>query len=367
MPENTALITDLNGVIKDIISLQEAGDDVQNVSGILCPGFVNTHCHLELSHLKNKIPEGGGLTSFVLDVVSNRGTDLKQMQEAMEEAELEMISSGVVAVGDICNTSHSLYIKKKSRLYYHNFIETMGFPENVASQRFDVAMELYHAFREITPRVSIVPHASYSVSQALMLKISQFSANRLISIHSQESEEENAFIKDKSGPLLALYEKLGIDIAFFQPTGKRSLDYILPHLQTDLQHLLVHNVITNQNDINALRKHFGEELTSVYCCLCPNANQYISGVLPDVSLLLQNRMNIVLGTDSLASNHQLSIFSELQTLRKNFSGIELTEMLRWATINGAKALQIEDRFGSFEKGKQPGVLQIDGETIKVLA
>ncbi len=360
------LITDSGGTVADVVPMLDAGDDVQQVSGMLCPGFINSHCHLELSHLKNKIPEGGGLTEFVINVVGERGSELEQIADAMEKAEQEMINSGIVAVGDICNTTHSLEIKKKSRLYYHNFVETMGFPEPVASQRFDAAMETYHAFREISPNVSIVPHSPYSVSVALMQKIAQFSANRLVTIHSQESEEENAFVKDKSGPLLKLYQKLGIDISFFQPTGKRSLGYIMPHLQKGLQYILVHNVITNQSDLDALSKHFGEQLKAIYCCLCPHANQYISGVLPDVELLVQNSMNIVLGTDSLASNHQLSIFAELQMLQKNFSTIELTEMLRWATINGAKALQIDHRFGSFEKGKQPGVLQINGDMINVL-
>ena len=366
LPENSVLVTDSKGIVVEVIAQLDAGDDVQQVSGMLCPGFINSHCHLELSHLKNKIQEGGGLTEFVMNVVGERGSELEQIADAMENAEQEMINSGIVAVGDICNTTHSLEIKKKSRLYYHNFVETMGFPEPVASQRFDAAMETYHAFREISPNVSIVPHAPYSVSEALMKKIAQFSANKIVSIHSQESDEENVFIKDKSGPLLKLYEKIGIDISFFQPTGKRSLDYIMPHLQKGLQYILVHNVITNQSDLNTLYKYFGDQLNDVYCCLCPNANQYISGRLPDVELLVQNNMNIILGTDSLASNHQLSIFDEVQMLQKNFPSIELTEMLRWATINGAKALQIDHRFGSFEKGKQPGVLQINGDMINVL-
>ena len=366
MPENTALITDKDGVIKDLIYLQDAGDDVMHLSGMLCPGFVNAHCHLELSHLQGAIPKQNGLTDFILHVIKDRAAAEEQMVEAMEKADREMMESGIVAVGDICNTADSLAVKKKSRLYYHNFIETMGLPEQSASARFDAAVELYQRFRKFSTNVSIVPHAPYSVSNLLFKKIFAFSENQILSLHSQESEEENEFIKYKKGPLLELYNNLGIDISFFQPTGKRSINYFLPHLPTDKQLILVHNVITNQSDIDALNQYYGDKADSVFYCLCPNANNYISALLPNVELLTTNRLNLVLGTDSLASNHKLNIFSEIQLLQKNFPKIPLTEMLRWATINGAKALKIDSRFGSFEVGKQPGVLAIEENAVKVL-
>jgi cytosine/adenosine deaminase-related metal-dependent hydrolase len=96
-----------------------------------------------------------------------------------------------------------------------------------------------------------------------------------------------------------------------------------------------------------------------FYCLCPNANLYISNVLPDIHLLMKEQCNIVLGTDSLASNHQLSIAEEIKTIQNNFPGISLETMLQWATINGARALQMDDTLGSFEKGKQPGVLLLE--------
>ena len=77
-------------------------------------------------------------------------------------------------------------------------------------------------------------------------------------------------------------------------------------------------------------------------------------------MLVQQDCNIVLGTDSLASNDQLSILEEMKTLQKNFPDIALTEMLQWATINGARALQMDDQLGSFEKGKKPGIVLVEG-------
>ncbi|HEU0063840.1 MAG TPA: amidohydrolase family protein, partial [Flavisolibacter sp.] len=98
--------------------------------------------------------------------------------------------------------------------------------------------------------------------------------------------------------------------------------------------------------------------------LCPNANLYIENKLPSIDVINSKTDAIVLGTDSLASNWTLSILDEIITIQKNFPGIELKELLKWATSNGAKALQMDKELGSFEKGKKPGVIQIVNNKVK---
>ena len=97
----------------------------------------------------------------------------------------------------------------------------------------------------------------------------------------------------------------------------------------------------------------------LFFCLCPNANLYISGLLPDPDLLLRYNSVIVVGTDSLASNHQLCILEELKTLQRQFPSVATATLLQWATLNGARALQLDGVLGSFEPGKQPGVVLIE--------
>jgi cytosine/adenosine deaminase-related metal-dependent hydrolase len=95
----------------------------------------------------------------------------------------------------------------------------------------------------------------------------------------------------------------------------------------------------------------------LYWVLCPRSNRYISGIEPQsVALLRASKLNICIGTDSLSSNWSLSIVEEL----KQFSGVPLAEKLLWATINGAKALGIDDRFGTIEVGKQSGIVNLIG-------
>ena len=123
---------------------------------------------------------------------------------------------------------------------------------------------------------------------------------------------------------------------------------------------MVHNVHTSEEDI-----FFSQQSaisSRLYWCLCPNANKYISQQLPDIDLLMKNDCKIVLGTDSLASNRQLSILEEIKTIRQYFPNIDMEKMLKWATSNGAKALQMDSLLGSFEKGKKPGVILIENFT-----
>jgi len=81
--------------------------------------------------------------------------------------------------------------------------------------------------------------------------------------------------------------------------------------------------------------------------------------------LRKYRAHITIGTDSLASNHQLSVLAELKTIHQQFPTIPVLELLQWGTINGARALQLETTLGSFEAGKQPGVVVIDNDLTTV--
>ncbi|MBK8494092.1 MAG: hypothetical protein IPL50_03090 [Chitinophagaceae bacterium] len=125
--QQEVLITDAAGVIVDLVCEQEAGDNIEKLNGILCPGFINVHCHLELSHMKGLVPKHTGLVDFVLAVVNERHFEEAEILSAIEIAENEMLQNGIVAVGDICNNTLTIPQKRKGRLRYHNFIEAAGF------------------------------------------------------------------------------------------------------------------------------------------------------------------------------------------------------------------------------------------------
>jgi cytosine/adenosine deaminase-related metal-dependent hydrolase len=308
--------------------------------------------------MKDSIPQKTGLVHFVTQVIKNRHLGEEELAKAMEAAEDEMINTGIVAVGDICNNTLTIPQKIKGRIRYHNFIEASGFAPAVADMRFQRALDIYteYAQKYTDPPYSnsIVPHAPYSVSPELWEKIIQFPGNHLLTIHNQETLAEDEFFLYKKGDFLNLYSTLNIDISFFEASGTSSLQSYLPRFLSNQQVILVHNVHTSQQDLRLLKN--GEAKCRTYFCLCPNANLYITGQLPNLELLMAEAADIVLGTDSLASNQQLSILAEMQTIRRHFPSVPMEKLLGWATLNGAKALQMDNILGSFEAGKQPGVV-----------
>lgn len=359
LPNTAVLITNENGVVQNICNAQEAGDDIKQLHGLLTPGFINCHCHLELSHMKGLIPKDTGLVDFILNILQLRHTSEETILQAINSGESEMKNNGIVAVGDISNNALTLLQKQKGNLQYHNFIEVSGFSPAIASARFNNGMLVYQSFKKHFPNAtSLVPHAPYSVSKQLFQLIDEMATNPISTIHNQETVDENMFFLSGMGNFNKLYQSIGIDIApFHQPTKTTSLQSVVPLMPQPKKIILVHDTFISQADIDFLNRNHLKQ--AFIFCLCVNANQYIENQLPPIDLLIQNNCNIVIGTDSLASNHQLCILSEIKTICQNFPNIQLQDILTWATINGAKALQMDAQLGSFEIGKKPGIVLID--------
>lgn len=358
LEDQSVLIMTEDGIVEEVVSLTEAGDDIEFHNGIISPGFVNCHCHLELSHMKGLIPPKTGLVDFVLRVVKDRHFSDETILEAIARAEDEMLSNGIVAVGDICNNTLTIPQKTKGRIWYHNFIEASGFLPSVSEIRFQKAVDIFKEYAKQyaipVESNSIVPHAPYSVSDELWQKIIFFPGNHLMTMHNQESQEENDWFLNKEGGFKKLYEQMNMDASFFQPSTLSSLQTIFQKFLLNQQLILVHNVHTSEDDIAFVKK----EKRHVYWCVCPNANLYIGGKLPAIDLFIQENCPIVLGTDSLASNQELNILSEMRTIHQHFPSIAIKQLFEWATLNGAKALQMDNILGSFEKGKKPGVILV---------
>ncbi len=360
---NTVLEIDDAHIIRGIHQLGDLDKEkIEYFEGILCPGFINTHGHIELAHFESKIEEGNGLIKFVSAINQLRNTFTPEEKEnAIASAILRMKSNGIVAVGDIVNGTDSLKHWKNADLHLHTFVEALGFTNEFAQTRFEYAQNIYSQFGNqgsknnfYIRKQSIVPHAPYSISPKLFELISKFSKHKIISIHNQELEAENEFYQFKTGPILDFHKQLNIDNSFFEISGKTSLQTYLPFVTHAESLILVHNTYTKQDDLDYLK----EINSSAFLCLCPNANWHIERTLPDIDLFMKYDFPICLGTDSLASNHDLNILSEIQKIQEFFPHIPLGVLLKWATWNGAKALRMDELLGSFEVGKKPGIVHI---------
>jgi aminodeoxyfutalosine deaminase len=366
LADDQVLILNENGVIDNILPANEAGNNIEELDGILVPGFINCHCHLELSHLKNVVPVHTGLINFLTTVIKNRAGDKEDIDGYMASAEKEMFENGIVAVADICNTGQAIEIKRKSTLFWHNLIEVINLhDENLEKQLayFTLVSDQYKTLDLPKTTTSLTPHAPYSVSAATFKVLNNATANSIISIHNQESFAENELFENGGGEFLKLFDALGQSGSPIQISGKTSLKTWLPYFNNGQTILLVHNTFISEEDIVFAKEYSKNNNVELVYCLCPNANLYIENTLPPVNLLLKHNCKIVLGTDSYSSNWQLNIASEIKTLCDHFPHLPIATILKWATANGAEVLNQNVMLGSLQAGKKPGIVLLETDPL----
>jgi cytosine/adenosine deaminase-related metal-dependent hydrolase len=324
---------------------------VEWYNGVLVPGFVNAHCHLELSQLKDKIPAHTQMDGFIGGIFATRGqypyneADVKAADEAM-------FREGVVAVGDVCNTNQSSPVKAQSKICYHNFYEALGLNPAQAENTVNQLQHYIESDRRLNLRASIAPHAIYSVSEALWLALKPLVGGQLSSFHFMESPGEIEMITRHSGKVMALMQKISPDGKPPLPAGKDEEEMIRPFLSAARQLLLVHNCMIDES----IARKLSSWPIPLHFVLCPQSNRYIGNPAPDIDILRRINASICLGTDSLSSNTNLSMCSEMKLAQQQWPHIPFQEILGWVTLNGARALETDTVFGSFEPGKKPGAV-----------
>lgn len=341
-------------------NLREA-HSIEFYNGIIVPGFVNCHCHLELSHMKGLIKSGKGLPDFISQVRSGRGMMAEKTSSSAASADNTMFRNGISLCADICNTDSTFELKKKSRIRYINFVEIFGIDPSRAGKRIEEAIAVAASAAKLQLKYSIVPHSVYSVSRKLFqLILAETKDNDITSVHFMESAGEKELLEKSEGVLMESYIRSGL-LGGEHDFVSSHEDAVLNRITPSGNMILVHNTYVTRSIIRKI-----SERKDLYWCLCPNSNLYIEKKLPPVDLLLEERCEPVIGTDSLASNKSLDIIEELKTLQAAYPELGLEDLVRWATLNGAKALCSDDEFGTIEPGKKPGLLLIEDADIAAM-
>ncbi len=352
--KNGVLAIDEKGIVQGIFestSSELENKHIEKYDGIIIPGFVNAHCHIELSHMKGLVPKSTGLPTFLSTVMTSRDAKKAHITKHMNAADEQMYENGIVVVGDHVNSDVSADIKNESKIHYHTFVEIIGLETELADQKVEAAKTLRLDFDE--KHSSITPHAPYSCSKQLFKKFKKaVTEDNILSIHNQESDEENKLFRYRSGDFLKFFEVIGKDVDILKAQARNSIQSYLPYLPQVNKLMLVHNTFTSLKDLDFVER-MGRD---IYWCFCPKSNLYIEGTVPKVMNFVNDNQKIVLGTDSLASNDSLSILDELKVIHEHFPELDFTQTISWATLNGAELLQVADTFGSFEVGKKPGVV-----------
>jgi cytosine/adenosine deaminase-related metal-dependent hydrolase len=327
---------------------------VEFYNGIIIPGFVNCHSHLEFSHMRGAIASGKGLGNFITKARTTREYDPEQIISSAFSADEEMHREGIGLCADICNTSVTFNIKKKSHVLYINLLEAFGIDPEKADRRMNEIAGVSAEAGKLGLPWFFVPHSVYSVSLSLFRLLKEKTGkNRITTIHFMETEAEKSFLKDHTGPLKKSYDDSGILPERLETPADHTAA-ILQEMTPSGNLLLVHNTFADRKTVAQINKR-----GNTYWCLCPGSNLFIENRVPPVDMLISEGCEIVIGTDSLASNHKLSILSELKILQEHFPSVSLEELIRWATINGARALGEDKKFGKIEPGMKPGLLLLE--------
>lgn len=343
-----------------ILSVGNCADGESVERGALVPGFVNAHCHVELSHLHTKFRKGTGMAGFIDQINELRdwaGRDAKV--ELVQKWMDKMWADGVSAMADISNDDSSFDVKKNHGMYTRTFLEVFGSePEMCEGVMADVT-----ALKKLADEAGIdaapTPHSCYTMSPQLLSRSAAAGLESgYLSYHSQESQEEEDLLRTGSGAMYENRKRSGMSTP--PVTGESSLKYFIDRLSAVKPGpyreniLLVHNVCLSQDDINAAK----DVMENVYWAICPLSNIFIHNALPPIPLMRENGLSIALGTDSLSSNDDLDMVKEMYCIHTSFPEVPMSEILTWASLNGARFLSKEAELGSLKPGKKPGIVRI---------
>ncbi len=337
-----------------IVGLFYSGDNdntAEYYEGVLVPGFVNAHCHLELSYLHNQFEHGKGLLGFLKQMFDKR--NLFSENEIIAQAEYwdkKMQKNGIVGVGDIVNTLHTLEIKTNSPIHYVNFIEVFGLLSNKAESIFQKAKGIRDIFLNHGLPAFLVVHAPYSLSHPLWQSILSAYKNDkksfISSMHFMESSDEINFLNNQNSEMRSFFEKeININHKEILHLINNFEDCFQQLIENARSIILVHNTFWKRE----FEWIFNTFKDKIFFCLCPNANLLIEQQLPAIDFITSYTENICIGTDSLASNFNLSIVDEMNVLLSNFPKLSIESVLKWATSNGARALNLDTKMGYIRK------------------
>jgi aminodeoxyfutalosine deaminase len=336
--------------------------DVASLGNVaILPALVNAHTHLELSYLHGRVPPSTSFNDWVMALMALRRDHPDPTAPAILEAARHAIAraraSGTGLFGDVSNTLVTVPLLRDAGMAAHVFYELIGFshPDPAGRVREARAAADAAAIDAGGVRVSLAPHAPYSVSSALFMAIrSDVDAHpdSVTTVHLGESAAEVELLRQGSGPARVMLERLGVWSNEWQIPGVSPTEYVAALGFLGADSLVVHGVQFTREDL-ARVKTAGSPLVS-----CPRSNSYVGVGAPPLASFYAAGLPVAFGTDSLASVADLNMFAELAEARRIAPTVSARELLRSATLTGAQALRFDDDYGSIAAGKRAALIAV---------
>jgi cytosine/adenosine deaminase-related metal-dependent hydrolase len=315
--------------------------------GVLLPGLVNAHCHLELSHLAGQLPLGGGFVPWVEALVGARARFGDAEVAAAAAAAIAFLERrGTAAVGDVSNTLAHVSALAASRLDAVVFMELLAWDPARAEASLSWAEERARAVAALLRpglEVRLAAHAPHSVSPELMRLLVRRGGPG--AIHLAESMDESRFLLDGTGAWPAFLEARGLGHVAFDPPGVSPVRHVEEQGALHPQLVAAHAVQVDGADRELLARR------GVHVVLCPRSNRNLGVGRADLPALLLSGVRLALGSDSLASVETLDVLDDAVLLHRQFPGVDPATIVRMATAGGAAALGRDD-LGALAPGRR---------------
>ena len=330
------------------------GGAVQDLGNVaVLPGLVNAHTHLELSWMRGQVPPSTSMPAWAESLMALRRTVSHEPPEPIAAAIAEARTAGTSLVGDVTNTFATYDPLLDSQLSAALFRELLGFSTPDPDGAIAAAQQ---QISELIPvawlRPSIVPHAPYSVSPALLRAIVNAATGKPVSIHLGESIQEIEFLRSGTGEWRALLESLGVWNPAWTPPACGPVEYLERHGLVNDRLLAVHGVHFGDDDISRLGAAGATIVT------CPRSNRWTGAGDPPVERFYRSGVRVAIGTDSLASVDDLNLFHEMAEVRRLAPSVPPGRILDSATAAGAQALGFGEELGTLAPGKRADLFSV---------
>jgi len=359
-----AVVVSADGTVVDVGSASDllprhAGAEVVRVRGVVFPGLVNAHTHLELSALRGLVPGGRGFLPWVDALLAIRlDASPEDSDESLEAAVSELHAFGTAAVGEVTNSLAAVPHLARRAIEGSIFHEIFGIAADVVTRTDEMLASQSERTKAWGPALSYVPtaHTLHTTNPDAVRKIAKHAKDSGLrtSLHLAEHAAERRALEHGDGPVtdwLRGRVRGAVDVVWPKQSPiayADTLGALGPHM------LLVHLTDARAEEIHHVAR------SGAKVVLCPRSNLYIEGRLPPLLALREAGIEPALGTDSLASNASLDVLAEARALADRFSTVPAAELVRMATHGGAQALA-RPWLGRIAPGARPGIVAVDLE------
>ena len=333
-----------------------AGPDYELGESILLPGLINTHTHLELTAMRGFL-EDCGFAGWIDKLRQSRNEvfDAEMLLDSARLGIIEGLEAGITTFADTCSSGVAMRAMSELGVRGVMYQETFG-PD---PSQVNIAMkDLETRVRELEPaqtdlvRLGVSPHAPYTVSDQLYDATARFASERQLplAMHIAESEPEQQLVTSGSGDFAVRWQRRGIPVA---PRARSPIALLEQHGVLESGPLLIHCVRVDDTDIETMARH--------RCAVahCPASNAKLGHGIAPLLPMLAAGIRVGMGSDSVASNNRMDILDEARlavlihrAATRKHDAFGAHQALELATIGGARALNIGDRVGSLEVGKE---------------